>query len=131
VFNSLLPSIVPALRAVNTRSENAGGQLESVHVWKGLSGGERHPAGWQVTTKEGKNFTVPKGDIVATSPTFAHRLQHVFKDADTYDPFRFTGDRKEDKAQPFSYIGALAAAHTVKRTARCGERSTATVDVAG
>ena len=61
---------------------------------------------FEVTTKEGKTFTVPKGDIVATSPTFAHRLEHVFKDADTYDPFRYMGDRKEDKAQPFSYIGA-------------------------
>jgi len=64
-----------------------------------------------VTTKEGKNFTVPKGDIVATSPTFAHRLEHVFKDADAYDPSRFTGDRKEDKAQPFSYIGFGGGRH--------------------
>ena len=73
-----------------------------------------------MTTKEGKNFTVPKGDIVATSPTFAHRLEHVFKDADAYDPSRFTGDRKEDKAQPFSYIGALPPAppSVLKRTAR-------------
>lgn len=32
-----------------------------------------------------------QGDIVATSPSFSHRLQHVFKDADRFQPERFRG----------------------------------------
>eukprot|EP00241_Pyramimonas_parkeae_P001670 CAMPEP_0114245264 /NCGR_PEP_ID=MMETSP0058-20121206/11792_1 /TAXON_ID=36894 /ORGANISM="Pyramimonas parkeae, CCMP726" /LENGTH=484 /DNA_ID=CAMNT_0001358283 /DNA_START=463 /DNA_END=1917 /DNA_ORIENTATION=+ len=66
---------------------------------------------FNVTTKEGVEYTIPKGDIVATSPSFAHRLEHVFKDANKYDPFRYMEGREEDKAQPFSYIGFGGGRH--------------------
>merc|ERR1719199_2188690 len=66
---------------------------------------------FDVTTKEGKTFTVPKGDIVATSPTFAHRLEHVFKDPLKFDPTRYNEGREEDKKMPFSYIGFGGGRH--------------------
>ncbi|KAJ0779988.1 putative sterol 14-alpha-demethylase [Helianthus annuus] len=65
-----------------------------------------------VTTKEGKDYDIPKGHIVATSPAFANRLPHVFKDPDTYDPDRYGPGREEDKAAgAFSYISFGGGRH--------------------
>ncbi|KAI3812382.1 hypothetical protein L1987_17089 [Smallanthus sonchifolius] len=65
-----------------------------------------------VTTKEGKDYDIPKGHIVATSPAFANRLPHVFKDPDSYDPDRFGPGREEDKAAgAFSYISFGGGRH--------------------
>jgi len=64
-----------------------------------------------VTTRDGKDYDIPKGEIVATSPCKAHRLEHVFKDADKYDPFRYMPPRAEDKATPFSFIGFGGGSH--------------------
>lgn len=58
-----------------------------------------------VTTKEGKELVVPKGHMVATSPSVANRLPHIYKNPDTYDPNRFAPGRNEDKAAgALSYI---------------------------
>ena len=32
---------------------------------------------FSVTTKEGNNYMIPKGHIVATSPAFANRLPYI------------------------------------------------------
>lgn len=64
-----------------------------------------------VSTKDGKQYVVPKGHIVAASPTFSHRLPYVFKDADEFQPDRFIAPREEDKAKPFSYIGFGGGRH--------------------
>ncbi|KAM6562701.1 hypothetical protein CsatB_022699 [Cannabis sativa] len=65
-----------------------------------------------VQTREGKQYDIPKGHIVATSPAFANRLPHVFKDPDSYDPERFAVGREEDKvAGPFSYISFGGGRH--------------------
>lgn len=64
-----------------------------------------------VTTSTGKQYVIPKGHIVAASPTFSHRLQHVFKEADSYQPDRFAPPREEDKARPFSYLGFGGGRH--------------------
>ncbi|CAL9120477.1 unnamed protein product [Musa acuminata var. zebrina] len=65
-----------------------------------------------VTTKEGKEYDIPKGHIVATSPAFANRLPHIYKDPDTYDPDRFAAGREEDKAAgAFSYISFGGGRH--------------------
>ena len=63
------------------------------------------------TTSKGESFTVPKGDMVFASPAFSHRLPHVFKDADEYQPDRFAPPRDEDKARPFSFIGFGGGRH--------------------
>jgi sterol 14alpha-demethylase len=64
-----------------------------------------------VTTSQGKEYVIPKGHIVTASPTFSHRLQHVFKNAEEYQPDRFAPPREEDKSRPFSYLGFGAGRH--------------------
>nr|KYP39773.1 Obtusifoliol 14-alpha demethylase [Cajanus cajan] len=67
---------------------------------------------FSVTTKEGKEYDIPKGHIIATSPAFANRLGHIFKDPDRYDPDRFAVGREEDKvAGAFSYISFGGGRH--------------------
>ncbi|XP_024017472.1 sterol 14-demethylase-like [Morus notabilis] len=67
---------------------------------------------FSVQTRDGKQYDIPKGHIVATSPAFANRLPHVFKDPDRYDPDRFAAGREEDKvAGPFSYISFGGGRH--------------------
>ncbi|KAG8090609.1 hypothetical protein GUJ93_ZPchr0011g28137 [Zizania palustris] len=67
---------------------------------------------FSVTTKEGKEFDIPKGHIVATSPAFANRLSHIYTNPDSYDPDRFGLGREEDKAAgSFSYISFGGGRH--------------------
>lgn len=67
---------------------------------------------FSVKTREGIEYDIPKGHIVATSPAFANRLPHIFKDPDTYDPDRFGPGREEDKATgAFSYISFGGGRH--------------------
>ncbi|KAG2267948.1 hypothetical protein Bca52824_062503 [Brassica carinata] len=67
---------------------------------------------FSVTARDGKTFDIPKGHIVATSPAFANRLPHIFKDPDSYDPGRFSPGREEDKAAgAFSYISFGGGRH--------------------
>ncbi|KAL9679030.1 hypothetical protein QQ045_016883 [Rhodiola kirilowii] len=67
---------------------------------------------FSVKTREGKDYDIPKGHIVATSPAFANRLPHIFKEPDTYDPDRFAPGREEDKAAgAFSYISFGGGRH--------------------
>lgn len=67
---------------------------------------------FSVTTREGKEYDIPKGHIVATSPAFANRLPHIFKEPGRYDPDRFAPGREEDKvAGAFSYISFGGGRH--------------------
>ncbi|KAK9150681.1 hypothetical protein Syun_008990 [Stephania yunnanensis] len=67
---------------------------------------------FSVKTREGKEYDIPKGHIVATSPAFANRLPHVFTDPDQYDPDRYAPGREEDKvAGAFSYISFGGGRH--------------------
>lgn len=67
---------------------------------------------FSVTTREGKEYDIPKGHIVATSPAFANRLPHIFKEPGRYDPDRFALGREEDKvAGAFSYISFGGGRH--------------------
>ncbi|KAH7670145.1 Sterol 14-alpha-demethylase protein [Dioscorea alata] len=69
-------------------------------------------ADFTVKTKEGMEYDIPKGHIVATSPAFANRLPYIYKDPDTYDPDRFAPGREEDKvAGAFSYISFGGGRH--------------------
>ena len=62
---------------------------------------------FDVETTDGKKYTIPKGHICATSPAFAHRMESVFKNPNTYDPQRY----KTDKNEFASYIGFGAGRH--------------------
>ena len=44
---------------------------------------------------------------VLISPTFAHQLQHIHKNPDTYDPNRFAPGCDEDKAAKISHMHSL------------------------
>jgi sterol 14-demethylase len=66
---------------------------------------------FEVTTSKGQRYVIPKGHIVAASPTFSHRMESVFTDAGAYQPDRFAAPREEDKAVPLSYIGFGAGRH--------------------
>ena len=65
-----------------------------------------------VKTRQGNEYVVPKDHIVATSPAFANRLPHIYKNPNTYDPDRFAPGRDEDKAAgPFSYVSFGGGRH--------------------
>jgi sterol 14-demethylase len=67
---------------------------------------------FEVTDRHGRTYRMPKGRIVATSPTFAHRLSHVYSNPDSFDPERFSPERKEDEAYGrFSFIGFGGGRH--------------------
>ncbi|KAJ7294547.1 hypothetical protein O6H91_Y251500 [Diphasiastrum complanatum] len=65
-----------------------------------------------VKTREGKEYMIPKGHIVGTSPAFANRLPHIYKDPNNFDPDRFAPGREEDKvAGAFSYTSFGGGRH--------------------
>lgn len=67
---------------------------------------------FSVKTRDGKEYDIPKGHIVATSPAFANRLPYIYQDPDQYDPDRFAVGREEDKvAGAFSYISFGGGRH--------------------
>lgn len=64
-----------------------------------------------VTTRTGTEYTVPKGHIAVTSPTYSGRLEHIYSNATKYDPGRFMDPRNEDKQRPYSYLAFGAGRH--------------------
>ena len=64
-----------------------------------------------IRTKEGKNYVIPKGDMVAISPSVGMRLASVFPNPDAFDPDRFGPGREEQKI-PFAYIGFGGGMHS-------------------
>lgn len=68
---------------------------------------------FDVTDRTGRTTTIPKGDVCVASPSFQHRLEHVFEDPEKFDPDRFMGARGEKVSEKsnFSYIGFGAGRH--------------------
>eukprot|EP00897_Mesotaenium_endlicherianum_P007787 jgi/Mesen1/7036/ME000367S06251 len=64
-----------------------------------------------VKTREGKEYVVPKNNIVATVPIFANRLPHVYSEPNKFDPDRFAPGREEDKGMPFAYVSFGGGKH--------------------
>ncbi len=60
----------------------------------------------------GKEFTIPKGDMVLISPSVGMRLPEVFKDPNKFDPDRFGPGREEDKSSPYAYMGFGGGMHS-------------------
>lgn len=59
----------------------------------------------------GTTFVIPKGDLVAVSPTVSMRLESTFKNANEFDPDRFAEPREEHK-QPYAYLGFGGGMHS-------------------
>uniref|UniRef100_A0A7S2Y090 Uncharacterized protein n=1 Tax=Fibrocapsa japonica TaxID=94617 RepID=A0A7S2Y090_9STRA len=57
-----------------------------------------------------REYVIPKGDIVFTSPAVSHRLPEVFSEPDKFDPSRFEAPREEHKP-PFSFLGFGGGMH--------------------
>jgi cytochrome P450 len=49
-------------------------------------------------------YTIPVGTHVLYSIAASHRLPHVFRDPDHFDPDRFAPPREEDKATPYGLV---------------------------
>ena len=65
---------------------------------------------FSVTDKEGLTRHIPKGDICAVSPTFSHRLPHVWKNPDAFNPARHEKG-STDAPLPFSFVGFGGGRH--------------------
>ena len=61
---------------------------------------------------DGKNYTIPKGDMVLVSPSVGMRLSEVYTDPDTFDPDRFGPGREEHKSSPYAYLGFGGGMHS-------------------
>ena len=59
------------------------------------------------TTCNGKDYIIPKGDIVVTSPAVSSRMGDVFPEPDVFKPERFANDADKDEARmkKFSFVG--------------------------
>jgi len=66
---------------------------------------------FETTTTKGERFTVPKGDIVAVSPTFSGTLDSVWKDPARFDPDRWAPPRLEADVRPYSFLGFGGGRH--------------------
>mmetsp|Transcript_23367 Transcript_23367/g.38932 ORF Transcript_23367/g.38932 Transcript_23367/m.38932 type:complete len:486 (-) Transcript_23367:295-1752(-) len=62
------------------------------------------------TQLNGKEYVIPKGDIVITSPAVSSRLDSVFKNPNNFEPDRFGPERNEQKT-PFAYLGFGGGRH--------------------
>ncbi|KAJ3702628.1 hypothetical protein LUZ61_006333 [Rhynchospora tenuis] len=67
---------------------------------------------FRVTTRDGKEYTIPKGHIVATSPVMASWLDYLHKDPERYNPDRYLSTvEKEMSSQLFSDISFGGGRH--------------------
>jgi sterol 14alpha-demethylase len=64
-----------------------------------------------LTMINGKTCVIPKGDIVAVSPTVSMRLKSTFANPDAFDPDRYLPPREEHKV-PFAYLGFGGGLHS-------------------
>jgi len=62
-------------------------------------------------TVGGNKTIIPKGDLIAASPTVSMRMESTFPDANKFDPDRFGPGREEHKI-PFAYMGFGGGIHS-------------------
>jgi sterol 14-demethylase len=58
-----------------------------------------------------EGHVLPRGDLAMVAPAVTHRLPHIFRDPDRYDPDRFAPGREEDRRTPYSLIGFGGGKH--------------------
>ena len=57
------------------------------------------------------DYDIPTGDVLFTSPALSGRHSSNFEDPKTYDPYRWLGERDEEKKKKFSFIGFGGGRH--------------------
>eukprot|EP00541_Cyclophora_tenuis_P003273 CAMPEP_0116575070 /NCGR_PEP_ID=MMETSP0397-20121206/19749_1 /TAXON_ID=216820 /ORGANISM="Cyclophora tenuis, Strain ECT3854" /LENGTH=493 /DNA_ID=CAMNT_0004103913 /DNA_START=1 /DNA_END=1483 /DNA_ORIENTATION=- len=60
---------------------------------------------------DGKKYVIPKGDMVAVSPSVGMRIKSVFPDPDEFDPDRYMEPREEHKI-PYAWMGFGGGMHS-------------------
>jgi sterol 14-demethylase len=60
----------------------------------------------------GRDYTIPKDDMVLVSPSVGMRLPEVFTEPDKFDPDRFGPGREEHKSSPYAYLGFGGGMHS-------------------
>jgi sterol 14-demethylase len=66
-----------------------------------------------VHTKEGSEYSIPKGDTLVSLVVVNNKLSRIYKDPEVYDPNRFHPGRDEDKVGGrFSYTTFGGGRHT-------------------
>jgi sterol 14-demethylase len=58
-----------------------------------------------------EGHVLPAGDLAMVAPAVTHRLPHVFREPNCYDPDRFGPGREEDRRTQFSLIGFGGGKH--------------------
>jgi sterol 14-demethylase len=56
-------------------------------------------------------YRVPPGQMIMLSPAASHRLPHVFRDPNRYDPGRFGPGREEHRSRPSPLVGFGGGQH--------------------
>ncbi len=60
---------------------------------------------------EFKGFKIPKGSMINIFPYFNGYMEDYWKDPETFDPERFSNDRREDKVHPYAWAPFGGGAH--------------------
>jgi sterol 14-demethylase len=60
---------------------------------------------------EYQGHVLPAGDLAMVVPAVTHRLPHIFRDPQQYDPDRFAPGREEDRRTQFALIGFGGGKH--------------------
>src|SRR5690349_12568376 len=60
---------------------------------------------------ESQGHVLPAGDLAMVVPAVTHRLPHIFRDPQQYDPDRFAPGREEDRRTQFALIGFGGGKH--------------------
>lgn len=60
---------------------------------------------------EYNGHVLPAGDLAMVAPAVTHRLPHIFRDPERYDPDRFAPGREEDRRTQFALIGFGGGKH--------------------
>ncbi len=60
---------------------------------------------------EFKGFKIPKGSMINIFPYFNGHMEDYWKSPETFDPERFSDDRREDKIHPYAWAPFGGGAH--------------------
>lgn len=58
-----------------------------------------------------KGHLIPKGTMVVVSPYFTHYMEEYWTNPNTFDPRRFSEERREDKRHPYAWVPFGGGAH--------------------